>query len=426
MTAQRGPAPIAAAPPRTSFGLTISLLFLVQVCSLIDRQVLSVLIEPIGHALHASDTAMGALTGTAFAAFYIVAAFPIARLADGKGRVLVIVGCTAVWSVATALSGLVRSYAQLAAARCFVAAGEAGAAPAATALIIDLVPASRRGRAMAIFSIAGSVGVGIGLAGGGWLAAQVGWRATFAFVGLPGLLLAAACYWLIREPRDSDTRAAGAMPLRYLLALFRTVPGLGWMFALAAAVAFSNYSILTWAPTFLIRSHGLDVASAGAWMGGATMSALVVGNILTGSIADWLGPRDTRWYMWIPATGAAIAFPMGIGFILFPGLHGAMAFLWLETLAMSAWHATTFAVALSLVPKGARAMISAALTMATTLIGLGLAPALVGMASDALTPRMGGEALRGAMLFGHLGMLAAAAAGFVAARRLKGLAPFGA
>jgi predicted MFS family arabinose efflux permease len=60
----------------------LGLLFVVYVFNFVDRQILAILLEPIKRDLGVSDTAMGFLTGTAFALFYTFAGIPIARLAD--------------------------------------------------------------------------------------------------------------------------------------------------------------------------------------------------------------------------------------------------------------------------------------------------------------------------------------------------------
>ncbi len=105
----------------------LGVLFLVYVFNFIDRQILSILIDPIKEELGASDTQMGFLTGTAFAVFYTGFGIPIARWADrGVRRSIIALGLT-VWSVMTALCGLAHDFPRLAAARIGVGVGEAEA-----------------------------------------------------------------------------------------------------------------------------------------------------------------------------------------------------------------------------------------------------------------------------------------------------------
>src|SRR5215470_11067307 len=103
----------------------LGLLFVVYVFNFIDRQILAILLQPIKQDLGASDTAMGFLTGFAFALFYAVAGVPIARLADRRGRSALIAAGLAVWSAMTAASGLAQTFTQLALARIGVGVGEA-------------------------------------------------------------------------------------------------------------------------------------------------------------------------------------------------------------------------------------------------------------------------------------------------------------
>ncbi|MFK7899075.1 MAG: MFS transporter, partial [Myxococcota bacterium] len=163
----------------------LAILVLLYVINYVDRQILSVLLEPIKQDLQVSDTAMGLLTGLAFALFYTTAGIPIARWADrGSRRNVIIVGVV-VWSAMTALSGLARNFAQLALARIGVGVGEATLSPTAHSLISDAFPPERRATALSIYNIGGNVGIMLGFMLGGWIGDTFGWRMAFLVVGLP-------------------------------------------------------------------------------------------------------------------------------------------------------------------------------------------------------------------------------------------------
>ena len=109
--------PESKAAERRYANYVLGVLFLVYVFNFIDRTILSILVEDVKAELGVSDTAMGFLTGLAFALFYTIAGIPIARWADvGTRRSIIALGLV-VWSLMTAASGLVQSYAQLVAAR---------------------------------------------------------------------------------------------------------------------------------------------------------------------------------------------------------------------------------------------------------------------------------------------------------------------
>jgi predicted MFS family arabinose efflux permease len=297
--------PGAPAESRARAWYVLAVLVLVYAVNFIDRNILSVLLQPIKEEMQVSDTWMGLLTGPAFAIFYTFAGIPIARVADRGSRVVVMAVGIAFWSLMTAVSGQARSFAQLAAARVGVGVGEASATPAAHSLLSDYFPPRQRTRALAIYNGGASLGVLFGLLLGGWLATSVGWRMAFAVVGLPGLLVALLVWLTVPEPRRGTSEGrvdAGDPPglgetLRYLLAMpsFRHVAVATALYSIAA------YCLLGWAPTFMLRVHGLSLAEIGLKLGLVIGIAGAVGQYAGGVLCDRLSLRDRRWLVWIPA-----------------------------------------------------------------------------------------------------------------------------
>ena len=131
----------------------LSLLALTYIFSVMDRQILSILIEDLRHEFALSDTQLGLLSGIAFALFYASLGIPIARLADRWHRINIISMAVALWSIATAVCGAATSYAQLFAARVMVGVGEAGGSPPAHSVVSDYFEPARRSLAMSIYSL---------------------------------------------------------------------------------------------------------------------------------------------------------------------------------------------------------------------------------------------------------------------------------
>jgi MFS family permease len=190
----------------------LGLLVIVYLLNFVDRQILSILANDIKADLGLDDAQLGFLYGTAFAIFYALFGIPLGRLADGWNRTRLLAAGLALWSLMTALSGLARNGATLAAARVGVGIGEATANPCAYSLIADWFPQRVRATALAIYSSGLFVGSGLSLLVGGlivqsWNAAWpegaplglAGWQAAFVAVGAPGLVLA---LWVLslREP----------------------------------------------------------------------------------------------------------------------------------------------------------------------------------------------------------------------------------
>ena len=145
------------------------MLLLAYIFSIMDRQILTLLVGPIQKSLGVNDTMMGLLHGFTFAAFYAIMGLPISRLIDRGNRPVIIAVGIALWSLATAASGLATDFWHLLVARTGVAVGEAVLIPGAVSLLADLFSADKRGRAMGVFGAGGPLGAGIGLLAGGLL-----------------------------------------------------------------------------------------------------------------------------------------------------------------------------------------------------------------------------------------------------------------
>ncbi len=379
------------------------LLTLVYVASFIDRQILAILMEPIKQEFGVSDTAMGLLTGFAFVAFYTLAGIPIARLADRGSRKRIIAVSLVLWSLMTAASGLAQSFAALVAARMLVGIGEAGCNPSAHSLIADYFPLQRRATALSVYACGVYVGSALAFLAGGWVLARYDWRTAFYLVGLPGLLLAAAVAFTMRElPRGhaEAQRVAASQPplmegLRYLwgrrayvLIVFGT-----------ALQALSGYAVITWGATFLARAHGMSWTEIGTSLGWIIGIAGTAGALFGGWLADRMGGRDVRWYMRLPALQALVAAPFAAGFALLPQAVQSLA-CFVPYYALGAMYVgPMFAMIQGLVELRMRATAAAIMLFVANMVGLGLGPLLVGLLNDhVFGPVHGAAAIRYSML----------------------------
>src|SRR6266568_1689050 len=143
---------------RSNAWFVLGILFAINAINFFDRQIGGALAEPIRKEWGLSDSALGAL-GTAFTLLYAFVGIPLGRLSDRTSRKRILGVAVFFWSLLTSLSALTRSYWQMFSARLGVGVGEAACAPAATSLIGDLVPASRRARAMSIFMLGLPIGI---------------------------------------------------------------------------------------------------------------------------------------------------------------------------------------------------------------------------------------------------------------------------
>jgi len=390
----RDPSPAERGAARYALGL-LTVLFVI---SYVDRQILAVLLEPIKRELGASDTAMGFLSGLAFALFYTTAGVPIARLADRGSRRDVIALGVALWSAMTAFCGLARSFPQLAAARFGVGIGEAALNPAAHSLIADYFPAERRATALAIFNIGGNVGVMLGFIAGGWIGETFGWRTAFMVVGLPGLAGAALTRLTLPEPRrgqaDGGNDDAPAPPFREVVSHMLASRTFRHVSLASAFYVFATFGCTTWGTAFLMRVHGLSLSETGLRMGLVQGLGGGLGTFIGGALADRLVRRDARHLAWIPALGGALAVPLIAVFLLAPDPSLALAGYAPAVVCSLFFTGPSFAVVQGLAPVRMRAQAAALILLTMNLIGLGIAPLVVGALNDLLEARLGAEAVR--------------------------------
>ncbi len=390
----------------------LGILTLIYVLNYMDRQILSVLLPAIKAEFMVSDTLLGLLSGISFAAVYATLGIPIALLADRMNRRNIITISLAMFSFFTALCAFALNFWQLLLARLGVGVGEAGTSPPSHSIIADLYPAEQRSTALAIYALGVNFGLMLGFFGGGWINEFYGWRAAFLVAGVPGILLAIIVQFVLKEPPRglSDAKHAPATPLageptKPGGATFMEVARFLWSqttfrhLSFAAALnAFVGYGAVAWTGAFLFRSHDMSTGEIGTVL--AVLFGVFggFGTFMGGYLADKLAVYDTRWRMWVLVIAIVLSIPFSIGFYLHPDKWTAIAFYLFPVLVGSIYLGPTFAMTQGLVPLRMRSAASAILLFIINMIGLGLGPLAIGMLSDALTPSMGSDALRWAML----------------------------
>jgi predicted MFS family arabinose efflux permease len=398
---------VPAIEPDPSWSPAKRLFVLLTLCvvaavNLIDRQLITILLEPIKRDIHATDTTMGLLTGLSFALVYATAALPLARWSDRTVRRDLIALCLLVWGGMTMLCGLARSYWQLAAARMGVALGEAGYNPCAHSMIADLYPLSRRGGAIGLLNAAASFGIGFGLACGGWLSTQFSWRVVFAMAGVPCLALAFIIRMTVPEPPRGMSEPRGApaeiLSVRNTLAWLGRLRVFRYLAAAAMACAFVNYGLQIWAATFFIRIHGMSAREVGLKLGVASAVGLFAGTVGSGIIADRLGRRDVRWYMRVTGFGMLLTLPFGALTLLSSDANLAFAFYCVTIGMVSCWASPIHAMTQTIAAPRMRGMAAAIIGFCLNLVGYGLGPLFVGVLNDRLGVALGVESVRYSLL----------------------------
>ena len=378
--------------------VTLALLLAVAALNYIDRQVFGIFMPRIGKELGIGDADLGFIAGLSFSVFYLLAAFPIARLADRGHRPAIIGVCVGVWSLATAACGFAQSGVQLLLTRIGLAAGEGGAGPAAQSLLLQLYPARHRTIVLASLLAASAIGLGAGGAIGGWLSQWLDWRGSMIAVGLPGLLVALAVWAFAFEPRRRDSRVLAfpaKIPLRQSIGLLLLTPSLRWIALAIICVSTAGFPFLLWAGSFYQNVHGMSIHEAGSALFWPITGGLVIGNLLAGWLGDRFGKGQPNFYAWLAAAGLVAGFPFGIAMARLSDATWSLRAFFVYHVFITLHLAPLQALAFAQVPPAMRAMLGAAINMVITLCGIGTW--LVGGLSSYFSARYGDDSLRYAL-----------------------------
>jgi MFS family permease len=398
-------------PSRPYAWTVVAILIATAVLSYTDRQVLSLLVDPIRGELGISDRQMSLLLGTAFAVVYGMAGIPLGILADRTSRRNLIFAGVVVWSCGTLACGFSHSFGQLFAARIVVGLGEAVLSPAAISLISDYFPPSRRGTAVGFFLSGIAMGIGaailigggvlhvveLGVLAGTPLAGEPAWRLVLLLIGAPGLVWALAIL-LIREParRTTDdstgagaaTRTGAAAPPRGASDAARTPwRSTPWarvipIYLVVAAASLVDNAVGAWAPTLLIREFTRDPAQIGVQLGFLLTAGFGGGVLLGGWLADRAGTRGGwRYKLGVCLASGLLILPVSL-------LINAAQFN-LVLLSVPLYFALSgivtacgFSAILDVVPNRSRGLAMAISFFLNVALGAGLGPSAVTAASD--------------------------------------------
>ncbi len=360
------------------------LMLLIYACHSVDRQIVGVVTEPIREEFGATDTQMGAIT-LFYTLAFVLAMLPVGLLIDRTRRVRLLAILVACWGSLTALAGFATGIGGLIAARMGVGAAEAGGHPTSMALISDIVPKERRGSAIGIFYVATGLGGFLAFAGGGYIAAEYGWRATFFFAGVPGLLLALLCLLTLREPRrggaDGVASPAKAPPLGVVVAFVVSTPAVLNIAISGMLASGVNGSFATWQASYFMRTHGFDLKEVGVVgaLGHGVLQAMSA--FASGFIADWFARKKPHRAGYVATIAMLAMAPIGIAFTLAPTAWLAVAMALATGLCAGAWMAPTYTVLTGITPPAMRGAVIA-LAQILAAVGAGFGPFFVGMISD--------------------------------------------
>jgi MFS transporter, Spinster family, sphingosine-1-phosphate transporter len=370
--------------------LALGILAGINLLNYLDRYVVAALLPDLKRApMRLTDFELGTLM-SGFLVVYMLAAPLFGRLGDRGSRPRPIAIGVFLWSLATGVSGLARSYAQLLAARALVGIGEAAYGTIAPSLLADFFARRTRGRAFAVFNMAIPVGAALGYVVGGVVRQRFDWHMAFYVAGVPGVLLA---LWILRLPdpprgaldeESTDAVAHGApRPGSWSVypRLLRQVPYMLTVLGYAA-YTFALGGMAFWMPTFLERVRGVPAVQASAGFGEIVVVTGFVGTFVGGWLGDYWLRYSRQAYLWmsgwvtllgVPAVYLALA--AGAPSVFYPALVVAELLLFMSTGPINT-------AIVNLVSPTERASAVALSILTIHLLGDVLSPSIIGGLSD--------------------------------------------
>jgi MFS family permease len=284
--------PFNDAPSARGMNRVLFLLGLSVFINYIDRANLSVAAPLLKDEMGLSASQLGILLSAFFwtyACMQILSGWLVDRF---EVKWIFAIGFFA-WSLATAFTGALHTFAALLVIRIVLGMGESVAYPAYSKIFANHFAESQRGVANSVIGAGQCLGPALGILFGGTLVARFGWRPFFIVLGLVSLLWLPP--WLRWMP---PTPVTGALDMKKgpgLSEIIRHRSSWGTWIGHFCANYFL-YFLLTWLPFYLVRERHFSVAGMSK-VGGATFLMASVSAPICGWLSDrWIsaGATPTR------------------------------------------------------------------------------------------------------------------------------------
>lgn len=300
----------------------LSILWMGWLFSFLDRMVIGIALPFIGAEFQIDAATQGLILSTFFAG-YALFQIPGGMLADKFGPRRVMAIAIAWWSIFTSITGLVATFPILLFCRFVFGVGE-GSFPGASWKTISLYfPPSERATATAIQSSVNTLGPAIASLVAAGIIAAYGWRTVFISLGIPGLFIALAIYFYIKDNpakhphmtaeeikelnvasvvKVGDTKPAGKS---ISFKDFLKTPILWQMVFIWFLFDITFWGFVSWLPSYLMKVRGFSLLKTGIY-GSLPFFVGTVGMLIGGFLSDRF--KGKRKWLFIPNTLIASFF----------------------------------------------------------------------------------------------------------------------
>ena len=266
----------------------------------IDRACISAAKDSIVADLNLSLTQWGWIMAS-FTLGYALFQTPTGYFADSKGPRFVLTFIVIFWSLLTTLTGFMKSFFSMLLVRFLFGAGEAGAFPALSKVVFNWFPVKERGFVQGINFSGARIGAAVALPFVAYLIDKIGWRYSFVFFGVTGIMFAIIWYIVFRD-KPEDYKFIGEEERDYILKNRQQTSGIKtslpfmtilksknmWL-AMGQYIAsnFTFYFTLSWMYPYLKDRFALGGVEAGFYAS-VPLIAGAMGNWVSGFLVDYL------------------------------------------------------------------------------------------------------------------------------------------
>jgi MFS family permease len=379
----------------------VTILTLASTFSIIDRQILNIMIGPVKRDLGGiSDFQVSLIMGFAFTLMYSILSYPAGRIADRYSRKNLMVAGIASWSLLTMVCGLANQYWHLFLARMGVGVGEATLGPAANSALADYFDASRLPLMIGIVSSAPFIGQGLANILGGRLIDYLestpnfvlplvgelySWQIVFIVVGAPGLLIALAM-WFLKEPERKGKMSENeqSVPFREVWAFVKgRKMFFGLVFLAYLCLATQGWSLFSWLVEYYVRNHEWTRSEIGLVYGSIALVVGISGSVIGGLWAGWLISRNILdGTLRVVMYGTIVLLPTAALLTVVPDPWMGIALLIPVTFCMAMPPGLIMATLQAIAPNELRGQMVAFYLIAVNFLAYTFAPTLPAIMSD--------------------------------------------
>ena len=295
----------------------VTVLMLISVLKVADRELLAPLYEPVSQELGLNDMQFGTIRAATNIAL-ILGSVVFGLLADRWRRRDVVGLGVLLWSAITWGTGRVQNFAQLLLARSSMTFFEASFSAAAYPMLSDLVPRKRRGMVMGLMGSTFALGTVVALV----VAALIGtanWRSPFIYFAIPGLILGILVFVFVREPArgaaEDEVLEAGVYTGRFNWAALKRTLGIRsalLVYLMDACQGSTWWAFSFWAPAYLVRRDIAPNPDTAALALLPAIAGFVAGTLIGGWLIDRLRRRTERSAIWVALIAAVGALLMSV------------------------------------------------------------------------------------------------------------------